>query len=67
MDTVYLSLTYNGHQWSTEAPMEYGTVGEYDKRFIAMRLGYVNNYFAFRFRWQSEYRMAFSVGNIIYS
>ncbi len=64
--TVFFSITYDGLAWSTEYPMDYGVPGKYGQRFIAMRLGYVNNYFAFKFRWTSRTRMAFAAGNIEY-
>jgi len=58
--TVFLSLTYDGVTYSQEHPLEYGTATDYTKRFIARRLGYIRNFFGFRFRWASLSRMAFA-------
>lgn len=64
--TVFFSMTYDGLTWSTEHLLEYGGPSAYGQRFIALALGYINNFFAFKFRWVSESRMAFSAGSILY-
>jgi hypothetical protein len=64
--TVFVSMTYNGLTWGQEYTMQYGLPGEYGKRFIAYRFGYVRNWFAFKLRWASRSRMAFGLGKIYY-
>lgn len=63
---VFISLTYNGVTYSMEQPLQYGLPSAYNKRFIAYRLGYIGNWFAFRFRWVSRSRMAFATATIQY-
>lgn len=64
--TVFFSLTYDGVTWSNEVSLQYGEPSAYNQRFMARRLGYVRNYFAMRFRWISESRMAFASGVLLY-
>lgn len=64
---VFLSLTYDGLFYSMETLLEYGDPGQYDKRFGARQLGYVNNWFSLRFRWLSRSRMAFSFAWVVHS
>jgi len=64
--TVFFSMTYNGAVYSNEAILEYGSPSDYNKRFMALRLGYVSDWFAFKFRWVSESRMAFALMKIKY-
>jgi hypothetical protein len=62
--TVFFSTTYNGVTWSAEHSLQYGAPSAYGQRFMAMRLGYIANFFAMKFRWVSESRMAFAAGSI---
>lgn len=64
--TVFFSMTYQGVTWSQEVSLEYGGPSAYGQRFIARALGYIDNLFAFKLRWVSESRMAFSAGAIKY-
>lgn len=64
--TVFMSLTYDGVVHSMEHTMQYGGPSAYGQRFIAYRLGDVRNWFAFKFRWASTSRMAFSFAKITY-
>lgn len=64
--TVFVSITYDGINFSQEGILQYGGPGEFSKRFMAFRLGNVNNYFGLRLRWISESRMAFSRATIKY-
>lgn len=64
--SVFLSLTYDGAIHSQETIVPYSKPGAYDARFIVRRLGYVDNYFAFRMRWKSTSRMCFSRAVIDY-
>ncbi len=63
---VFLSLTYDGAFYSMETTMEYGAPSQYNKRFIARRLGYVRNYFALKLRGASRSRMAFATALLLY-
>lgn len=65
--TVFFSMTYDGLLYSMEQSLEYGLPGAYDKRFGARELGYVSNWFGFRFRWLSRSRMAFSLATMVHS
>jgi len=64
--TVFISTTYDGISHSQEHSIEYGLPTEYKKRFIVYRLGYVNDWFAFRLRGASRSRMIFSRAFINY-
>lgn len=64
--TVFFSMTYNGVTWGSEISLQYGSPSSFGQRFIAMRLGYVVNYFAMKFRWLSASRMAFATGVLSY-
>ena len=64
---VFLSLTYDGWFYSMETLLQYGEPGQYDKRFGARQLGYINNWFSLRFRWLSRSRMAFSFAWVVHS
>lgn len=64
--TVFFSMTYNGVTWGTEISLQYGAPSSFGQRFMAFRLGYIQDYFAMKFRWVSESRMAFSTGTISY-
>lgn len=64
--TVAFSITYDGVTHSMENFLQYGPPGDYAQRFISYRLGYVDNWFAFKFRWASTSRMCFSLLKIHY-
>jgi len=62
--SVFISCTRNGHTYSKEWIEIYGGKGEYKKRFIIRRLGYIRNWFGFKLRGLTKSRMAFSRGFI---
>lgn len=64
--TVAMSLTYNGVTYGRERFMQYGKTGQYGNRFIAYRLGYVNDWMSIKLRGATRSRMAFSRGFIKY-
>ena len=64
--TVFFSMTYNGVTHSMEQTLNYGAPGAYGQRFIAYRLGGIDDWFAFKFRWASTSRMCFSLLKIHY-
>jgi len=57
--TVFVSMTFDGHAYGTESTVEYGLPGEYRKRFIKRRLGYVPDFVGLKLRGASRSRMAF--------
>lgn len=63
--TVFVSLTYDGLTYSNEWTQMYGLPSQYGHRFIVRRMGYVDNWFAFKLRWSSRSRMAFSKGVVL--
>lgn len=63
---VFISLTYNGVTYGTETIADYGDAGEYAKRFIKRRFGYVRDWFSLKLRGASRSRMAFSVVKLFY-
>lgn len=62
--TVFVSLTYDGIAHTTEHTIEYGGPSEFNKRFIAYRLGYINDWFAIKLRGASRSRMAFATATL---
>lgn len=62
--TVFVSMTYNGVTYGLEWTQMYGLPSEYNSRFIVRRLGYIDNWFAFKLRAASRSRMAFGRGFI---
>ena len=62
--SVFISTTYNGVVWSQEWAELYGIKGDYDKRFIIRRLGYVDDWVGFRLRGATRSRMAFATASI---
>lgn len=64
--TVFLSLTYNGVTYSTEESINYGSPGQYGQRFIARRLGSVQDWFSLKLRWVTDSRMAFGTAKLTY-
>jgi len=65
--TVAISITYDGEHYSREWWAHYGLPSEYQKRFIARRLGYIRHWFALKFRIASRSRMAFALCKIKFS
>jgi hypothetical protein len=63
---VFLSFTYNGLTYGTEISMEYGKPGEINKRFIARRLGNVDDWIGIKLRGATTSRMAFALMNVSY-
>lgn len=59
--TVAVSLTYDGVTFGQEWWETYGNPGDYNKRFIIRRLGYVREIIGFKFRGVSTSRMAFAL------
>lgn len=64
--TVFFSITYDGVTFSMEHILEYGAPGEYSRHFIARTLGYVDEWFGFKYRWASTSRMCFSLLRLKY-
>ena len=64
--TVFISQTQDGVFYSQEDTIKYGAPGEYNKRFVKRRLGYVRNFVSYRLRGVSRSRMAFSAARITY-
>ena len=64
--TVMFSMTYDGVTHSMEQSLNYGLPSAYGQRFIAYRLGYVDDWFAFKFRWATTARMCFSLLKVTY-
>jgi len=58
-DTVFVSLGRDGLTFGKEVRMSYGDFGEYDKRFILRRLGYIRNWFTIRMRGYTASKMTF--------
>lgn len=63
---VALSFTHNGVTYGTEAWMLYGEPNDYSQRFIARRLGYVNNWVGIKLRGVSKTKMAFALMEVTY-
>ena len=61
---VFLSLTYDGVTYGTEATVAYGAPSAYTQRFIARRLGYIDRKFGMKFGWASRSRMAFATSTL---
>ena len=57
--TAFLSFSYDGVTFGTEASLQYGQPSDYSKRFIARRMGYIDRRFLIKIRWASTSRMAF--------
>ena len=57
---MFISLTYNGITYGKEWTRAYGRKNDYSIRFIARRLGMVNNLIGFKFRNYSKSRIAFA-------
>lgn len=64
--TVFISMTYDGVTYGKEWTLNYGKPFEYGTRFIARRLGYVDNWAGIKMRGLSKSRMAFCRGFIEY-
>lgn len=60
VETVGLSMTYDGVLWGTEYWSDYSEVGTYDTNLIIRRLGYVEDWVGFKLRGASTAKMAFS-------
>ena len=58
--TVFFSITTNGRTYTKEYTKEYGLQWDYRNRFYCHRLGYIRDWFAFKFRGVSRSRMAFA-------
>ena len=64
--TVFLSMTVDGQIYSNEKTIEYGQMYHYNKHFIARKIGYISDWFSFKFRGSSRTRMAFSLTKILF-
>jgi len=64
--TVFMSITYDGIFWGKEWSLRYGLPGDYGRRFIARRLGYIRDKFALKLRGATRSRMLFSRAKITY-
>lgn len=58
--TTFISLTYDGITYSKEWTRKYGVANDHGVRFIARRLGNVNDFVGFKFRTYSIQRVAFA-------
>lgn len=58
--TSAFSLSYDGVQWGTEYWNKINVYGDYSKRYIARRLGYVRDDVSMRLRFIGKSKMAFS-------
>jgi len=58
--TVAISLTHDGYTYSSEWFKLYGTISDYNNRFIIRRLGYVSDMVGFKFRGVTSSRMSFA-------
>lgn len=63
---VFISLTYDGQFWGKEWTAQYGQPGDFGKRFIVRRLGYVRDNFALKMRGATRSRMAFALCKVSY-
>ena len=61
LETVGISMSYDGVLFGTEYWMDYSEVGTYDTNLIVRRLGYVEDWVAFKLRGASTAKMAFSL------
>ena len=67
VETVAISLTYNGVTFGTEYWLDYSEIGSYNTSFIVRRLGYVSDWVGFKFRGASTAKMAFGLMKVTYS
>ena len=67
VETVAISLTYDGVTFGTEHWMDYSEIGSYGTRFIVRRLGYISEWVGFKFRGASTAKMAFALMKVTYS
>lgn len=67
IESVAISLTYDGVIYGTEYWMNYSVIGTYDTRFIVRRLGYISDWVGFKFRGASTAKMAFALMKLVYS
>lgn len=64
--TVAISLSQDGVNQTAERWIDYGSMHDYNNRFIKRRLGYIRDYVSFQLRGVSRSRMAFSRGVVSY-
>jgi len=67
VETVAISLTYDGVLFGTEYWVDYSAIGSYDTNLIVRRLGYVSDWVGFKLRGASTAKMAFSLMKVTYS
>lgn len=67
IETVAVSLTYDGVVFGTEYWLDYSVIGSYDTNFIVRRLGYVTHWVGFKLRGASTAKMAFSLMKVTHS
>ena len=60
--TVGMSITYDGITYGRERFMQYGAPGKYNNRFIAYRLGYVNDWLSIKLRGHRDQEWHFLGG-----
>lgn len=65
--TVAFSITYDGLTYGKEWFAQYGKQGEYQQGFILRRIGYVSEWFSFKFRFAVKSRIAFALMRITYA
>lgn len=61
VETVAISMTYDGVIFGTEYWLDYSEIGSYDTNLIVRRLGYVEDWVGFKLRGASTAKMAFSL------
>ena len=64
--SVFVSMTYDGVTFGTEWVEMYGEPGNYNKRFIVYRMGYVRDWVGFKLRGATKTKMSFGRGFIEY-
>ena len=67
IETVAISLTYDGVLFGTEYWLDYSEIGSYDTNFIVRRLGYVSDWVGFKLRGVSTAKMAFGLMKVTLS
>lgn len=64
--TVFVSMSYDGVNYSQQYTEVYGEPSKYNTRFILRRLGYVDDWVGFKLRGQTRSRMTFSKATFNY-
>jgi len=67
VETLGVSMTYDGVLWGTEYWVDYSEIGSYDTNLIVRRLGYVADWVSFKLRGASTAKMTFSIMKVTFS